>query len=395
MGADAYTTTFRFSTTLAGAPLTVMGKPGLEQAERVPAAAALAAELIRPAPDERVLLLGCGNGALGVALARQLPHGRLTLSDPSLIALRMATLTLAANGVTQAHVSEQVSQLPAAAASYDRVVLMVPQSRVLGRRWLVEAHGLLRPGGVLNVAGANALGVQPLIGDAAQLFGAAHTLGYGRGCRVAEARRSAMPPGAPIPAWASAPGIAPGSWHHVTVELPGGPLELLSLPGIFSYDRLDAGTAFLLQHLDLQPGQRVLDAGCGYGPIGVAAARCGAVRVLMLDVNLLAVAAARANIARLGLEAATAAPSDALEAAAGQRFDLVLSNPPFHSGKAVDTAATDACIAQARDLLVPEGRIVLVASSFLPYERHMAAHFARVRVVAANRSFRVLEGQQL
>lgn len=394
MGTDAYTTTFRFTARLAGTPLTVVSKPGLEQAERVPDAAVLAAELIRPAPDERVLLLGCGHGALGVALARQLPHGRLTLSDPSLIALRMAALTLAANGVTQAQVSEQVSQLPAAAALYDRVVLMVPQSRALGRRWLVEAHALLRPGGVLNVAGANTLGVQPLIGDAAQLFGAAHPLGYGRGCRVAEARR-ADPPGAALPAWASAPGIAPGSWHHVAADLPGGPLELLSLPGVFSYDRLDAGTAFLLQQLALQPGLRVLDAGCGYGPIGVAAARLGAAQVLMLDANLLAVAAARANLARLGLQAATAAPSDALEAATGQRFDLVLSNPPFHSGKAVDTTVADACIAQARDLLVPEGRIVLVASSFLPFERHMAAHFARVRVIAANRSFRVIEGRHL
>lgn len=394
MGTDAYTTTFRFTARLAGTPLTVVSKPGLEQAERVPDAAVLAAELIRPAPDERVLLLGCGHGALAVALARQLPHGRLTLSDPSLIALRMTALTLAANGVTQAQVSEQVSQLPAAAALYDRVVLMVPQSRALGRRWLVEAHGLLRPGGVLNVAGANALGVQPLIGDAAQLFGAAHTLGYGRGCRVAEARRTDLP-GAALPAWASAPGIAPGSWYHLVADLPGGPLELLSLPGVFSYDRLDAGTAFLLQHLALQPGLRVLDAGCGYGPIGIAAARRGAAQVLMLDVNLLAVAAARANLARLGLQAATAAPSDALEAATGQRFDLVLSNPPFHSGKAVDTTVADACIARARDLLVPEGRIVLVASSFLPFERHMAVHFARVRVIAANRSFRVIEGRYL
>jgi len=385
-----YTETFRFHAELRGEPLVVVSKPGLADGAALGNAAALCARLLEPEPAERVLLLGCGHGALAVALARQLPDGQLTLSDSSLIALRMATLTLAANGVAGARVSERQSHLPEEAGRYDRVVILAPQSRALGRRWLVEAHGLLRPGGALNVAGATTGGVQSLIGDATALFGAARVLGYGHGCRVSESLRATPPP--TPPPWAAEPGIAPGSWRSVRADLPDGPLELASLPGVFSYDKLDAGTALLLQQRELGAGQRVLDAGCGYGVIGVAAARAGAAQVDMLDVSLLAVAAARENIARLGLRNAEALPSDALEAVAGRTYELVLSNPPFHNGKAVDTAMTAAFIAQARALLVPGGRLALVANRFLPYERILAPHFARVEVVATTAAYRVLVG---
>ncbi|GAB4449118.1 MAG: hypothetical protein OHK0015_54190 [Chloroflexi bacterium OHK40] len=387
---DRYSQPFTFSATLSGEAVVVVSKPGLPGGRRVDDAVALAAELLAPAPCERVLLLGCGHGALGVPLARRLPRGQLVLHDPSLIAVRMARCTLEANGVVNAQVSERVSQLPEGAGTFDRVVLLAPQSRALGRRWLVEARALLRPGGILTVAGANAEGVQPLIADTAVLFGATHTLGYGRGCRVAEARHGDSPP---EPAWARAPGIAPGTWHILQAELPGGGVELASLPGVFSYERIDAGTAFLLQQLELGAGLRVLDVGCGYGPIGVAAARAGAARVDLLDASLLALAAARENIVRLGLLRAEAHASDALETVAGRRYDLVVSNPPFHAGRQVDTAMAEAFIGQARALLAPGGRMALVANRFLPYERSLGAFFARVATVAESRSYRILVGE--
>lgn len=383
----SYTNTVERIVSLRGEPVVSFGKPGLSEGRDLDATVALAAELITPAAGERVLLLGCNNGALGVALARQLPTGRLILHDPSLIALRMARLTLEANGTTGAEVSAALSLLPAAAGSFDRVVLLTPQSRTLGRRWLVEAHALLRAGGILNVAGARDGGVQSLVADTVALFGGAGILGYGKGCRVAEALRTAS---APAPPWASEAGIAPGSWQQLLAALPGGAVELLSLPGVFSAEALDAGTALLLQHTPIEPGLRVLDVGCGYGPIGVAAARAGAI-VTMLDVNLLAVEAARANVERLGLQKAEVLASDALEAVAGRRFDLILSNPPFHAGKTVDTSMAGAFFHQARAALAPGGSLVLVANRFLPYERPLAAHFTRVEVVAQTSAYKVLK----
>lgn len=386
-----YRATFSFTTDLGGEPVRVVSKPGLEEAERVPDAAALAAELVTPEPGERVLLLGCGHGALGVALGRRLPHGSLTLADPSLIALRMARLTLDANELPGVAVSDRLSLLPEGTGSFDRVLIMTPPARDLGRRWLLEAMALLRPGGALNIAGPNAGGVQSLIADAEALCSSARVLGFKRGCRVAEARRPTELPAAP--SWAAEPGIAPGSWRTLRVKLPHDPVELVSLPGVFSYNRLDTGTEYLLQNLELKPGLRVLDAGCGYGPIGIAAARAGAARVDLLDVNLPAVAAAHENIARLGLTNAAAVPSDALEAVAGRHYDLIVSNPPFHAGKNIDYAMAGAFIEQGRALLNRGGRFVLVANRFLPYERLLEPRFRRVARLAESRAYHVIAGE--
>jgi 16S rRNA (guanine1207-N2)-methyltransferase len=391
MVAGDYNARFEFFAALAGEPVVVVSKPGLQDGHEVSAAQALCAELIAPAREERVLLLGCGHGALGVALARRLAPGGLTLHDPSLIALRMATATLAANGVAAARVSDRISLLPDEAGQYDRVLLLVPSSRALGRRWLVEAHELLRPGGLLHVAGPNKGGAQPLIADAAALFGGTRLLGYGGGSRLAESLRLAKPP--TPPAWAGEDGIAPGSWFRLLAELPEGAVELLSLPGVFSAERLDPGTALLVQRLELRPGLRLLDAGCGYGAIGIAAARAGAAHVDLLDVNMLAVAAARENVGRLGLaERATVRPSDALEAGTGP-YDLIASNPPFHAGKQVETSMAHAFFAQARALLAPSGRIAIVANQFLPYERELATYFPRLTRLAEDRSYKILVGE--
>ncbi|NTW03634.1 MAG: methyltransferase, partial [Oscillochloris sp.] len=289
----------------------------------------LCARLVTPAPDERILLFGCGHAALGVALAHTAHRGTVLLYDPNVIALRSARRTMEINQITNAKTQEVISMLPDLAGQLDRVVILGPQSRGLARRWLIEALELLRPGGLLTLAGANKGGIQSLISDAAGIFGSIRILGIGRGCRVAEATRPTTPPSPP--AWAATPGIAPGTWHVFNAQLPTGSYELHSLPGIFSYDHLDAGTDLLLHRLPLPTGARVLDVGCGYGPIGIAAAAAGAASIDMLDVNLLAVAAARYNATRYGLCGEVLA-SDGLNAVIGRQYDLIVSNPPFHAG---------------------------------------------------------------
>jgi 16S rRNA (guanine1207-N2)-methyltransferase len=270
------------------------------------------------------------------------------------------------------------------------VVILGPQSRALARRWIVEAMALLRPGGALTLVGANDGGVKSLIGDAAALFGATQTLGVGKGCRAAEAARPAAPPDPP--AWAATPGIAPGTWHTLTARLPAGDRELLSLPGVFSYEHLDEGTELLLRSLPMPAGARVLDLGCGYGPIGVAAAAAGAASVDMIDVNLLAVASARANAERHSVRGEVIA-GDGLAAVAGRQYDLIVSNPPFHAGGKVSTAAAEAFIAGGRALLAPGGRLALVANRFIAYNKVVAAHFSRTERLAESKAYHVIIGE--
>ncbi|HWQ14455.1 MAG TPA: methyltransferase [Roseiflexaceae bacterium] len=374
---------------LAGRAVRVVTKPGFPGWERVSAAQQLLAEHVEARGGERACLIGCGHAAVGAALALAVPGLRLALLDQSVVALAMAGRTLAANGVAGAALEERVSLLPGAAGAFDLVVLETPPNRQLARRWLVEAHGLLRPGGRLYLAGMNDQGIQSVIADAGALFGGATQLGYGGRARVAVAERGET---GVAPPWAAAPGIAPGTWHELTVEVGGERLALRSLPGVFSYNRLDDGTRLLLEHMPPSGGKRVLDAGCGYGVIGIVAARRGAAAVDMVDASTLALAAARQNIRLHGLQAANVLPSDGLQAVARRSYDLVLSNPPFHAGKAVDYDVAHVFIEQARLLLAPGGRLALVANRFIRYDQIMQGLFEHVETLAQTRSFHVLAG---
>jgi 16S rRNA (guanine1207-N2)-methyltransferase len=389
---SSYYQSVTFTATLHGQTLQIVSKPGLSNWDRVTPATVLLAETVEAAPDARILQLGCGHGAVGVALARQVPDGHVVLMDIDFIALTMAGQTLEANGVANAQVQPAISVLPDGAGAFDAVAMELPKGRKLARRWLVEAQAALKPGGALYLAGANEQGIQPAIQDAAALFGGAVVLRYKKGNRVARAARAAPPAGRPE--WAGEAGIAPGTWREFEVGVRGHVFRLRSLPGVFAFDDdLDEGTRLLLDHLEVVPGaQAVLDVGCGYGIIGLVAARLGAGHVELVDVNLLAIASARENIAGNAISNAEAFLSDAFSAVGDKRYDLIASNPPFHTGKSVDYAVAQAFIEHARSTLKPGGRLLLVANKFIRYDQLMRTTFNAVECLVETNKYHVLQG---
>ena len=342
----------------------------------------------------RVLFLGCGSGTLALELARQNPELDLTLTDILVSALDAARQLFKSHELTQA----QIMPPPPVADpgdTFDLVVIGLPQSRALTRRWLCEAQQRLRVGGWLYISGPNELGIKSAITDLKALFGSAQLLGYGKHGRAARAQKQAQT-SVPEPGWASEAGIMPGSWYTLDFMLDAQRYTLRSLPGVFSCERLDAGTLLLLDALKLTEGAHVLDAGCGYGPLGIAAALRGAAHVDLLDINMLAAASAHENIGRMPLAQAAhmeVLTCDGLACLSERRYDLIVSNPPFHQGKQTDRSAVNAFIEQGRNLLLPGGRLLLVANVFLRYERELSSLFRQVAVLAENHSFRVIEAK--
>lgn len=396
-----YYQTHTFQVELGGQVFPAVSKPGIPHWDEITPTIQLLAEAVHLRQDERTLLLGCGQGALAVVLARQQTGAELQLVDPNQVALRVAKETLAVNDFQNIPVEPLRYPLPETA--YASILIDLPKGRKFARRWLCEAWGALGPQGALYLAGANAAGIQSVVKDGQALFGNATVLAYRKGCRVVRMVKTSEPteiPGSPKPAgtgprptWAEQPGVQRGSWLEFKAQVLGETFTIRSLPGIFSFDRVDEGTALLLMQLANLPlqGQRVLDFGCGYGLIGLTSACRGAAWVDLIDVDYLAVAAARENLSRNRVHNASVISSDGMEAVSTQRYDRILSNPPFHAGKEVEYDIAHTLIAHARQLLNQGGGLLLVANRFIRYDRLMMELFGNVRKVAETGKFHVLE----
>ena len=342
-------------------------------------------EALSAADTGQALVYGGGSGLARLLLDRG-GISRARFASTSLVALEQ--IGRVANG--RAELAQEVALAASRYGTFDLALVVAPQSRVLARRWLVEARAGLRNGGALYLAGANAGGVRSLIDDAAALFGNAQTLLTKRRSRVV---RALCPAALPTLEWATIPGIALGTWQRFCIELAGSVRELDSLPGVFSAERLDSGTALLLEHIGDVAGARVLDLGCGYGAIGLAMAWAGAAHIDMLDENLYAVAAATRNAANQALTNVRVVAADVRAEAFQGPYDLVATNPPFHQGKTIDYAAAHGFFSYARDVLAPAGRLLLVANSFLRYDTILSKQFGSVKRIAGNASFAIWEAR--
>ncbi len=122
--------------------------------------------------------------------------------------------------------------------------------------------------------------------------------------------------------------------RDVTVDLFGRTVTVTTANGIFAGEGLDRGTAVLLREVPPPTGSpRILDLGCGWGPIALGLAlACPGARIDAVDVNDRALALCRDNAARLGVaDRVRVARPDQL--GDGTAYDQIWSNPPIRIGK--------------------------------------------------------------
>ena len=172
------------------------------------------------------------------------------------------------------------------------------------------------------------------------------------------------------------------------VEALGG---LWSQPGIFSWNRLDPGSALLLKELPRLAG-RGADFGCGIGVLahGLLASE-KVVSLDLIDIDRRAVEAARRNV---GDPRARFTWADVPAMRDLKGLDFVVMNPPFHEGGSEDRSLGQAFIRRAADALRPSGHLWLTANRHLPYEAVLKASFKTVRTVAEAHGFKVFEARK-
>ena len=133
---------------------------------------------------------------------------------------------------------------------------------------------------------------------------------------------------------------------------------------------------------------KVLDVGCGAGVLSAAlASHSPKVRLTLCDVAAPAVEASRATLAANGIEGEVFA-SNVFSEVTG-RFDMIISNPPFHDGMQTSLDAAQTLIRGAVRHLNSGGELRIVANAFLPYPQVLDEAFGFHDVIAQTGRFKV------
>jgi 16S rRNA (guanine1207-N2)-methyltransferase len=175
-------------------------------------------------------------------------------------------------------------------------------------------------------------------------------------------------------------------------KVRGLDLRLTTQAGVFAHKGLDLGTRLLIEAMHVSPTAKVLDLGCGYGAIGISAARLAVKgEVTLVDSDIRATRLAQRNIELNGVTNAQVILGDGTnDLPPKSRFDVVASNPPTHSGREV----LDEMVAGAYQHLKPRGHLYLVINRLLSLKHEVDEVFGGSEVVARSKGFVVIRAQK-
>ncbi|MEO5345130.1 MAG: methyltransferase [Magnetococcus sp. YQC-9] len=272
---------------------------------------------------------------------------------------------------------------PSAGDSSRNLLMELPQGREAAKLAIETALASLAPEGKLWLFGERESGIRTL----AKRFSECETAlckGHLRLHTLTHQSRALPDPGRSTPFKPEADGFA-----YVKHET----LKIAVKPGIFSWRAIDPATLLLLDCLkDESPGERLLDWGCGCGVIGTTLARrFETLRVILSDDLITATDCAKrtVEINQLQERCAVITEDGIGSHLSQQRFDVIVTNPPFHRGLRTDHDATLAFLSAASASLTPGGRLWLVGNRFLDYGALLSEQLGAIEEIDGDESFTV------
>lgn len=184
--------------------------------------------------------------------------------------------------------------------------------------------------------------------------------------------------------------IAPGA-HDFFADWALGPAQtdggFWTAPGVFSADAVDLASALLVEALPEKLKGEVVDLGAGWGFLSAHVLTRPEVRqVHLVEAGHMALECARRNVTD---ERAVFHWEDATTWQPPHQMDVVVMNPPFHTGRAAEPQIGQAFVAAAARVLTPQGDLWMVANRHLPYESELKKRFAFVEERGGDARFKL------
>lgn len=184
------------------------------------------------------------------------------------------------------------------------------------------------------------------------------------------------------------------TWHAGWPAIEG---RFATAPGMFSHDRIDAGSRLLVECLPESAKGAAADfcAGWGYLSAELAERTAGIETIDLYEADYQSLEAAKANLANL-----PGAPQfgffwhDLAGEKVERKYGLVVMNPPFHQGRAAEPGIGQAIIKAASAALKPGGQLLMVANRGLPYDQVLKAGFKDIRELRNEGGFRVIAARR-
>jgi 16S rRNA (guanine1207-N2)-methyltransferase len=385
-------------------PLVFSTRDGLLSGEEIRGEVHTLLSCVSPEPDDDVLVVDGNYGVAAVALARCVPDGDVVVTETSARAAESCRENAARNDVSNLTVelTPAMAGIGTDVAAVGTDVAAVGESQrtafdlavfapkpydpvdVVNER-LADALSLLREGGELYVAGRKNSGIERYAGTLEELAAGSERVTTEEGTHVYRGVRGAS---------CDVPEYVTETEFRATVG--DYTCRFLTVPGLFSWESLDDGTAALLRAVDVDDGARVLDCCCGYGAVGAFVGARTDCDLWATDDDVVATTYAETNYERNGVTAETILTGDCLDAVAAETaeldatFDVVLANPPTHAGDGV----TKKLFSGIRAVLAPDGYACVVANEIMNYDERLAREFDfETTVVASEGNFDVIRAE--
>lgn len=173
----------------------------------------------------------------------------------------------------------------------------------------------------------------------------------------------------------------------IETEILGESLRFHTSGKVFSPDRIDKGTLAMLTAAagELENQEKLLDLGCGYGAVGIfAAKRIGGEKVIMSDSDKHAVDLAKSNAILNGVgDGMQIIQSQAFRNIDEKDFTMILSNPPYHA----DFSVPKEFIEKGFNRLKVGGKLFMVTKRLPWYKNKLTAIFGGVKVIEGDGYF--------